>query len=276
MEGPEQEGKVVGPVKNTRQRRSNQECQIDAPSHPVHVSPQLPLLRGKQFELLSPGELKDTLSYCIYCNKKFCNPSSRGSHMLSQHHEEHNRNVIDNDIDVMNALDEGMNINMTSMQMDAYIMAILERKKVQSGSPLDRLQHDVVFNGKKISPILFSLLLSKVQSKDDEFSQVMKILSKSVTTLEMFPANLIREHFQSERFFQQFLQVCRFIDELRKEHPEQVQERKLKNRMICIFRSKLLKFLDKQFGRNWAQNLIMKAEAQKARGLPLEDGVDGH
>ena len=40
-------------------------------------TPTLPLYRGKQFEKLKPGELKDAMSHCLYCSRKLCNPNTR-------------------------------------------------------------------------------------------------------------------------------------------------------------------------------------------------------
>ena len=62
-----------------------------APDNNLNTASKLPLYRGKKFELLSPGELKDTMSHCLYCSRKLCNPSTRFSHLLSQHHQEHYR-----------------------------------------------------------------------------------------------------------------------------------------------------------------------------------------
>ena len=51
--------------------------------------PQLPLLRGKRFELLGPGELADTLAICTYCGEKI--PDTMITHVMSQHQQEHYR-----------------------------------------------------------------------------------------------------------------------------------------------------------------------------------------
>eukprot|EP00091_Calanus_sinicus_P000274 TRINITY_DN10207_c0_g1_i1.p1 TRINITY_DN10207_c0_g1~~TRINITY_DN10207_c0_g1_i1.p1 ORF type:complete len:112 (-),score=26.65 TRINITY_DN10207_c0_g1_i1:165-500(-) len=94
---------------------------------------QLPLYRGKKFELLTPSELKDVMSHCIYCSKKLSNPSARFSHLLSQHHQEHYKNIINNRTEVVNAYSVGKTMGLTSMQQEAYIMATLESAKVQAG-----------------------------------------------------------------------------------------------------------------------------------------------
>ena len=47
---------------------------------------------------------------------------------------------------------------------------------------------------------------------------------------------------------------------LRKEIPAQLQEWKWKHRLIFRFRSKLLRFLEKQFDRAWVKTLIESTE----------------
>ena len=77
----------------------------------------------------------------------------------------------------------------------------------------------------------------------------------------------------------QFININKIIDELwmlRKEKPEQLQEWKMKHRQIFLFRSKLLKFMEKSFGRDWVQGLIDRAEQLRVRVWPLDDGLDGH
>ena len=51
-----------------------------------------------------------------------------------------------------------------------------------------------------------------------------------------------------------------FMASLRKEIPAQMQEWKWKHRLIFRFRSKLLRFLEKQFDRAWVKTLIESTE----------------
>ena len=53
----------------------------------IDVFPLLPLLRGKRFELLGPGELADTLAICTYCGEKI--PDTMITHVMSHHQQEH-------------------------------------------------------------------------------------------------------------------------------------------------------------------------------------------
>ena len=151
-------------------------------------------------------------------------------------------------------------------------MATLETARVQTGSPLDRIHNDVVFNGKEINPTFFSMLLNLVKIKDEKFSQLMKILTHSCSLMQQNPPGVIRNFFQSEGFFKQFIHINMIIDEiwmLRKEYPVKLVEWKQKHKQIFQFRSKLLSFLEKIFSRQWAQNLKEKAEMQRIRLWPL-------
>merc|ERR1712106_466034 len=68
------------------------------------------------------------------------------------------------------------------------------------------------------------------------------------------------------------ININMIVDELwmlRKECLAQLPEWKIKHRQIFQFRSKLLKFLEKTFGRGWAQNLIERAEMRRVRVWPL-------
>ena len=60
------------------------------PENYQEVPVKLPLLHGRQFELLSVGELKDTLANCLYCGIKMPNIESRLSHINNEHDQEHN------------------------------------------------------------------------------------------------------------------------------------------------------------------------------------------
>ena len=172
----------------------------------------------------------------------------------------------------MNVYKMGKTMNLTTMQQEAYVMATLETAKVQAGTPLDRIHNDVVFNGKEIKPIMFFMLFNMVKIRDDKFVHILKILSHSTNTMHQNSPGLVRKFFQSDQFFQQFINTNMIVDEiwlLREEYPEQLTEWKMKHKHILKFRSKLLKFVEKQFGRGWAQNLIERAERQRVRVWPL-------
>ena len=140
-----------------------------------------------------------------------------------------------------------------------------------SETPLDRIQR-MVDNGQKISPIIFSKLLNLVRIRDTHYTQILKILSRSCQLMNKNPPQLIRKFFTSKQFLQQFIQTNMIVDEirmLRKSYAEKIQEWKVMHREVFIFRSMLLRFLEKQFGRGWTQNLIEKAEEQRIRIWPL-------
>ena len=88
----------------------------------------------------------------------------------------------------------GKPMNLTTMEQEAYDMATL-----------DRIHNDVVFNGEKMTPILFSMLLNMVNIRDEKFAHLLKI--------------------------------------------------------------------EKQFGRDWTQNLKESAEMQRVRVWPLTAGA---
>ena len=69
----------------------------------------------------------------------------------------------------------------------------------------------------------------------------------------------------------QFTKINMIIDDLwrlRKKYLEQLQELKNKHRQIFQFRSKLLKFLEKQFCHKWVQSLLDRAELLRVKELP--------
>ena len=102
----------------------------------------------------------------------------------------------------------------------------------------------------------------------DNFAKIAKILTHSCTVMNHNPPRLVTEYFESEIFFRQFVSILRIIDhiwQLRKENPEQLPEWKKKHRVIFQFRSKLLKFLEKLFGRISVQFLMEKAEIQRKK-----------
>ena len=167
-------------------------------------------------------------------------------------------------------------MNLTTMQQEAYVMATLETAKVQAGTPLDRIYNDVVFNKKKMTPIFFSMLFNMVKIRDDKYAQILNILCHGCNVLHLNSPGIVNKFFQSDQFFQQFINTNMIVDELwllREKYPEQLTEWKIKHKHILKFRSKLLKFVEKQFGRGWAQNLIERAEMQRVRVWPLPAGA---
>ena len=140
-----------------------------------------------------------------------------------------------------------------------------------SDTPLDRIQMEVN-NGQEISPFIFSTLWNLVKIRDKNYSQILKILSHSCHLMKKNSPQLIRKFFTSKQFFQQFVNTNMIIDEiwmLRKAYPERLQEWKVMHNQVLFFRSKLLRFLEKEFGRDWTKNLIEMAEEQRVRVWPL-------
>ena len=84
--------------------------------------------------------------------------------------------------------------------------------------------------------------------------------------------DVVNKFFKSDTFFKQFTNINMMIDELwmlRKEHPAQLQEWRVKHRQIFQLRSKLLKFTKELFGRMWVMDLVGRAENQRVRVWPL-------
>ena len=71
---------------------SNQGAGEDKESkhHQVNLPHKLPLLHGKQFDLLSQEELEETLSKCVYCSRRIPGPEDRLRHINMEHYLEHN------------------------------------------------------------------------------------------------------------------------------------------------------------------------------------------
>ena len=130
---------------------------------------------------------------------------------------------------------------------------------------LDKIHDGVLFNNKKITPRIFSMLFGKIEIQDNQFHQLLRILSKSCSLMNQNDPNLVGGFFLSEEFFQQFVGLGKIIDELwmlKRRIPGQLQEWKLKQRQIFLFRSKLLQFLEKSFGREWVQEFNERAKSQ--------------
>jgi len=83
-------------------------------------------------------------------------------------------------------------------------------------------------------------------------------------------------YFKSDGFFKQFININQIIDEiwrLRKEEPAELLVWKMKHKQVFKFRSKLLNFLEKRFGRGWAQFLKEKATMDKVKLYPYSGHV---
>ena len=159
------------------------------------------------------------------------------------------------------------------MQHEAYMLATLSKLKVKDGSKLDWIHDNVVFNNKKITPTFFSMLFAKIKIQDQQFHQLMRILSKSCSMMEQNHSQLDEEFFQSEIFFQQFITLGKLIDELwilKRKIPAEMQEWKLKQRQIFHFRSKLLKCLEKTFGKDWVKDLVKRAKLTSVERVSLD------
>ena len=187
------------------------------------------------------------------------------------------RLIDENPFLILKNYEVGKTYNFSPTQHEAYLMATLEKLRLENGSTMDRIQSDVAFNEEKISPAFFSTLLDMLKVRDEKFGQIIKILTKSCKVMNQNPPILVGEFFMSGEFFMQFININKIIDELwmlRKEKPEQLQEWKMKHKQIFNFRSKALKFLERSFDRDWVNGLIKRADLQRVRVLHLDDGLD--
>ena len=179
------------------------------------------------------------------------------------------RNILENDRQILKNYEIGKTLNFNHMQQEALLLALLETSKVQNGSSFDRLYNDLLSNDMGITLTCFSLLLGMINIQDKQFHLILKILSKSCTVmLQHNPFFAVIEFFESEKFFQQFINITKVIDELwmlRKEKPEHLQEWRKKHRQIFQFRSILLKFLGSVLTFRWVQDLKERAEKQRVR-----------
>ena len=88
-----------------------------------------------------------------------------------------------------------------------------ENKYVKSFSLLETY-NNVILEDKEIPPAKFSLLLGMLKIKDGRFCQIVKILAKSCTVMHLNPPLLVGKYFQSEEFFQQFINMNKIIRKL--------------------------------------------------------------
>ena len=82
-----------------------------------------------------------------------------------------------------NAYKMGKKMNLTSMQKEAYVMATLETGKVRDGTLLDKIHSEIVFNKKRMSPLLFIMLHNLLKIRDDKFAQILKILREGLNKI---------------------------------------------------------------------------------------------
>ena len=78
-------------------------------------------------------------------------------------------------------------------------------------------------------------------------------------------SDLVKDVFKSKGFLIQFiiiLKTIREFRELRKQFPAQMQEWNTKQRQMLHFKTKLLHFLERQFGRKWVRTFVEKAMLQ--------------
>ena len=83
-------------------------------------------------------------------------------------------------------------------------------------------------------------------------------------------SDLVKDVFKSRGFLIQFITILKTIREfrqLRKQFPAQMQEWNTKQRQLLHFKTKLLYFLEKQFGRKWVRTFVEKSMLQ----LGIED-----
>ena len=162
-------------------------------------------------------------------------------------------------------------MNLTLLQHEAYLMAFFESMRKPTISPFNKIHNDVVLNGEEIFPSYFSMLLAMIQIRDDKFDRILKILTRSCSLMHQNSPDLVNDFFQSRGFLVQFSIINKTINELwqlRKQFPGQLQEWNLKQRQLFNFKTKLLHFLENQFGRDWVKTFIEKVV------LPLEGDQD--
>jgi hypothetical protein len=162
-------------------------------------------------------------------------------------------------------------MNLTPLQHEAYLMAFFESMKKTIISPLNKIHNDVILKGQEISPSFFSMLLAMIQIRDDKFERILKILTRSCSLMHQNSPDLVNDLFQSRGFIVQFSIINKTINELwqlRKQFPGQIQEWNVKHRQLVNFKTKLLNFLEKQFGHDWVKTFLEKAV------LPLEGDED--
>jgi len=234
-------------------------------SGPPSAHFSLPFYRGQKFELLSPGELEDLVSHCLYCDKQMFTPESRINHLKSDHYEEYKRDITANYMEVLRAHKTGKQLELNPIQQEAYILATLEKATFNCFSPLDTIEVDVM-NGQEISPSFFSKLLNMVNIKNPNFSKLVRVLTRSCTLMHLNCPEEITGFFQSEVFFRQYIQLNMVIDEiwvLRKEEPALLEDWKIKHKLIFKFRKTLQGFLKKRFGNYWVNDLKERAEMKR-------------
>ena len=167
----------------------------------------------------------------------------------------------------------GKALNFSPLQHKAYLMANLEMLRASQGSSLDNIEQEVLFHDAVITPTFFSMMFDMVKVKDDKFSKILKTLSRSCKLMNHNPPFLVEKFFDSEEFFQLFLNINKIIAELwmlRKHQPTQMMEWKMKLRQIFQFRSKLLRFLETRFGQDQVQCLMERAEGKREKVRPLD------
>ena len=171
-------------------------------------------------------------------------------------------------MEILWAHEIGKNLELNLLQQEAFLLATLETIRLNTGTSLDKIHHDVLFNGQVISPSFFSILLIMLNIRDDKFDLLVKILTRSCSVMHQNADQETKNHFQSDGFYRQFININKSIDEiwmLRREEPAQMSVWKTKHKKMFQLRSKLFSFLEKLFGRAWVQNFKDMAEMDRVR-----------
>ena len=159
-------------------------------------------------------------------------------------------------------------MDLSPLQQEALLMATLTMMRFEKQHPID-LEKDEL-----ITPSCLAMLFRNVKIEDPNFCQILKVLAKGCTLMHHNSPLLIGQFFQSVEFSQLFVKTNQIVDDIwlqRRIHPDEKKEWKLKHRHIYNFRTNLLKFLEKQFGRDWVQDFTQKAERFRIRVWPFDE-----
>ena len=136
-------------------------------------------------------------------------------------------------MEILWAHEIGKNLELNLLQQEAFLLATLETIRLNTGTPLDKIHHDVLFNGQVISPAFFSILLIMLNIRDIKFDLLVKILTRSCKVMHRNADQETKDHFRSDGFYRQFININKSIDEiwmLRREEPAQLSVWKTKHK----------------------------------------------
>ena len=127
-----------------------------------------------------------------------------------------------------------------------------------------------------ITPACFSILfgmLRVLDIQDHNFCKILKVLAKSCSQMHHNSQILIEKLFLSAEFEDMFVHINKIVDELwmwRRSYPEMLTELRWKHRQVYNLRTKLLKFVEKQFGKVWVEEFIKKAEEVRCKAWKVD------